>query len=199
MGISGTATAGVTAARTQRTEASVPLGRCTESELTSAAAPLVPGPAPLDLPHALVDWVAMLIVTRQGGQPHDVSRQGRLRPEEATLRMFTDYQQARAALGRGCGHSVSRAVVVGSPVGGSRSGSAGRAPLSKLEHGRQTATHEGLEGLRAWADATGHPGRPRNSTSAYGHNAEPRTATSSRRRGGHGWRPGGARRGGRRR
>ncbi|MEV5646518.1 IS5/IS1182 family transposase, partial [Streptomyces flaveolus] len=29
---------------------------------------MVPYPASLDLPHALVEWVTMLIVTREGGR-----------------------------------------------------------------------------------------------------------------------------------
>ncbi|MBP2034648.1 hypothetical protein J2Z77_000432 [Streptomyces avidinii] len=29
---------------------------------------MVPYPAALDLPHALVEWVTMLIVTREGGR-----------------------------------------------------------------------------------------------------------------------------------
>ncbi|MEV5646067.1 IS5/IS1182 family transposase, partial [Streptomyces flaveolus] len=29
---------------------------------------MIPYPASLDLPHALVEWVTMLIVTREGGR-----------------------------------------------------------------------------------------------------------------------------------
>ncbi|WTT43257.1 transposase family protein [Streptomyces zaomyceticus] len=35
---------------------------------------MVPYSAALDLPHALVEWVTMLIVTREGDRPHRIIR-----------------------------------------------------------------------------------------------------------------------------
>ena len=46
-------------------EAPVPLREVSTSRLSSPGAPLVAYPAALDLPHALVEWVTMLIVTRE--------------------------------------------------------------------------------------------------------------------------------------
>ncbi len=40
--------------------------RCSKSQPDGPGALLVPHPAALDLPHALVEWVMMLIVTREG-------------------------------------------------------------------------------------------------------------------------------------
>lgn len=42
--------------------------RCSKSQPVGTEASLVPHPAALDLPHALVEWVTMLIVTREGGR-----------------------------------------------------------------------------------------------------------------------------------
>lgn len=44
----------------------MPLREASRSQLSGSGALLVPYPAALDLPHALVEWVTMLIVTREG-------------------------------------------------------------------------------------------------------------------------------------
>lgn len=54
----------------------MPLREVSRSQLSSSGALLVTFPAALDLPHALVEWVTMLIVTREG------DRRCKLRPSE---------------------------------------------------------------------------------------------------------------------
>ncbi|GCB45300.1 mobile element protein [Streptomyces sp. NL15-2K] len=44
----------------------MPLREVFEVSTTGTGALLVPYPAAFDLPHALVEWVTMLIVTREG-------------------------------------------------------------------------------------------------------------------------------------
>jgi len=56
--------------------APVPL-RCSTSQLTRTGALLVSSPAALDLPHALVDRVTLLIVTREGDRRRSCRRRRR--------------------------------------------------------------------------------------------------------------------------
>lgn len=75
----------------------MPLREVSRSQLASSGALLVPYPAALDLPHALVEWVTMLIVTREG------DRRCKLRPSARAVLALARGQATRrlerAALG----------------------------------------------------------------------------------------------------
>lgn len=57
----------------------MPLREVSRSQLSRSGSLLVSYPAALDLPHALVEWVTMLIVTREG------DRHCKLRPSERAV------------------------------------------------------------------------------------------------------------------
>ncbi|GGX33672.1 helix-turn-helix domain-containing protein [Streptomyces lomondensis] len=72
--------------------------------------------------------------------------------------MSTDYQQAREALGlqlRELRFTCPDGRLTGAQLAERLGEGWTKSKVSKLENGRQTAT---VEELRAWADATGHPG-----------------------------------------
>ncbi len=102
---------------------------------------MVPHPAALDLPHALVEWVSMLIVTREGDRrckltgvlPRGRGEQ-RIRRQERGFGMSPS-PRARGAVARH-GHRVSRDESFPAGAGSSSSFDARRAVLRVLPRGR---------------------------------------------------------------